>query len=358
MQQGSRLNSLSDYPWPEEVRLELRPVSASRKSNAGLHQVAERSAVPSPANAAELRVRVSNDADSAANEFELEWLDATGRALRTPVAAHVPAGESRIVRVRRPVDKASRLRLSGDDCDFDNTLYFANRAEAAHSVVYLGADEPDDPEGLRFYLERALTDGLSRPVHLETFQGEKPLAIRSVTETPLVVVAAEPSQAQARELTQYVESGGVALFVMTDAKPLAALASVINQPALAAEEAKVDGYTMLGKVDFAHPLFAPMAGPNFNDLTQLHFWKYRRLEATNLAGANVLARFENGDPALIEWRIGKGSAFLLTSGWHPTDSQFARSWKFVLFVATLVEGDRANQSSRRYFVVNEPIPLS
>jgi hypothetical protein len=72
----------------------------------------------------------------------------------------------------------------------------------------------------------------------------------------------------------------------------------------------------------------------------------------------VIAQFEGGDPALIEWRIGKGRAYLLTSGWHPADSQFARSWKFVLFISTLVEGDRPGQSNRKYFVINEPVPIS
>ncbi|HEX2473876.1 MAG TPA: BatA domain-containing protein [Lacipirellulaceae bacterium] len=358
MQQGSRFNALADYPWPEEVRLELRRVAVTQKTNAGIHWLAERSTTQTPANVAEVRVRVANDADSAANDFELEWLDENGRAIGTPVATHVPAGESRIVRVRRLNERASRLQLSGDNCDFDNMLYFANRAEAAQSVVYLGADEPADPEGLRFYLERALTDGLTHPVNLETIEGEKPLAVGSATETPLVVVTFEPSQVQARELKQYIESGGTALFVLTEAKPYAAVASIVNQPALDAEEAKVDGYAMLGKVDFAHPLFAPMAAANFNDLTQINFWKYRHLDASKFHGANVLAQFENGDPALVEWRLGRGSAYLLTSGWHPADSQFARSWKFVLFVSTLVEGDRASRSNRKYFVVNEPVPLS
>jgi len=82
------------------------------------------------------------------------------------------------------------------------------------------------------------------------------------------------------------------------------------------------------------------------------------LGAAKLAGGHMLAQFENGDPALVEWQLGKGTAYLLTSGWHPADSQFSRSWKFVLFVSTLVEGDRASESNRRYFVVNESVPLS
>jgi hypothetical protein len=49
--------------------------------------------------------------------------------------------------------------------------------------------------------------------------------------------------------------------------------------------------------------------------------------------------------------------YLLTSGWHPADSQLARSWKFVLLVSALVEGSRAGRSDRAYFLVNEPVPL-
>jgi hypothetical protein len=114
---------------------------------------------------------------------------------------------------------------------------------------------------------------------------------------------------------------------------------------------------MLGQIAFDHPLFAPMSGPHFNDFTQIRFWKYRRLKPEQLGGANVIARFENGDPALAEWRIGNGRVYLLAAGWSPADSQLARSWKFVLLVSAMVEGGRAERSDRVYFVVNEPVPL-
>jgi hypothetical protein len=71
----------------------------------------------------------------------------------------------------------------------------------------------------------------------------------------------------------------------------------------------------------------------------------------------VLARFENGDPAVVEWRVGKGSVYVLTSGWHPSDSQLARSWKFVLLVSRLIDGGRRGRPDRVYFVVNEPVPI-
>ena len=355
MQQGSRLNALADYPWPEDVELELRPVKLAQRSNAGLHRLAER---PASANATgELRVRVSNDAESAVDQFRVQWLDDEGRRVGESTAIYVPAGESRAVRIRRPESVAKRLQLSGDGCDFDNSLYFATRSEAELDVVYVGTDAENDPQGLRYYLQRALTDGLARPIKLAGAAPGESLAINSPAETPLVVATQEPTDEQARDLRQYVESGGRLLLVLTEAKPLTALASILNRPPLATEEAQVDDYAMLGKVEFNHPVFAAMAGPHFNDFTQIHFWKYRRLTAEPLEDANVLARFEGGDPALVEWRRGEGRVYVLTSGWQPGDSQLARSWKFVLLVSALVEGDQTGKSDRVYFNVNEPVPI-
>ncbi len=36
--------------------------------------------------------------------------------------------------------------------------------------------------------------------------------------------------------------------------------------------------------------------------------------------ARVLARFETGDPAIVEKAVGKGTLFVFASGWQPGDS--------------------------------------
>jgi hypothetical protein len=367
MQQGGRLNALSDYPWPEDVELELRPVQLAKTSNAGLHRLADEQPVGSEAAAGELRVRVSNDEQSTADEFQLEWINDSDQPVDKPVAVYVPPGESRVVRVRRPkTGNAGRLRLSGDDHDFDNTLHFATRAEAERSVIYFGTDRPNDPQGLRYYLERALTDGLAQPVKFVAAAPDSRVTIDSPTETPLVVATSDPAADTLGALRQYLETGGTMVFVLTGDKPATAWASLANQSATnksevarlpSIEEANVTNYTMLGQIAFEHPLFAPMAGPHFNDFTQIRFWKYRKLSTEQLGGANLVARFESGDPALAEWRVGKGRLYVLTTGWHPADSQLARSWKFVLLVSALVEGGRGGPSDRVYFVVNEPVPV-
>ncbi len=95
---------------------------------------------------------------------------------------------------------------------------------------------------------------------------------------------------------------------------------------------------MLGEIKFDHPLFAPLAGAQFNDFTKIHFWRHRLIEPKSLGDAKVLARFEAGDAAVIEKIEGKGRLVVFASGWHPVDSQLARSSKFVPLMTGLLEG--------------------
>jgi hypothetical protein len=325
-----------------------------------LHRLAERSIEASADKPRELRVRVSNDAASAVDEFQITWLDKDDKPLAEPISAYVPAGESRVVRIPRPPDAAAaqRLHLTGDDCEFDNTLYLAARAQADISVVYIGSDTPNDPQGPRYYLERALANGLSPPVELVAPTPEEALEVDSPVTTPLVVLTTEPTPKQAAGLRDYIEAGGtVFLVLMEKGNQGKILSSLLGVGDIAVAEAEVAKYAMLGQIAFDHPLFAPMAGPHFNDFTQIHFWKYRKLIGDRLGDATIVARFENGDPALVESRMGKGRVYVLATGWQPSDSQLARSWKFVLLVAALVEGRNAGRPDRVYYVVNERVPL-
>jgi hypothetical protein len=114
---------------------------------------------------------------------------------------------------------------------------------------------------------------------------------------------------------------------------------------------------MLGEIAFDHPLFAPLAGAQFNDFTKIHFWKYRHIDAAALGDARVLARFENGDPAVVEKVVGKGRLVVLASGWNPADSQLARSSKFVPLLSALLEGRDTKPIDVSNLKVNDPVPL-
>jgi hypothetical protein len=104
----------------------------------------------------------------------------------------------------------------------------------------------------------------------------------------------------------------------------------------AAKERDSD-YLLLGDINFSHPLFTPFANPRYSDFTKIHFWKHRPLSLKTPAATTVVARFDNGDPAVVERTLGTGRVLAFASGWHPDDSQLALSSKFVPLMGGLLD---------------------
>ncbi len=354
--QGSKLDALGDFEWPKDVELDLKPVS-EKGSNAGLERLVE-SIATAPGEAAGRRVRVVNSASSHRDRFELSWIDDKGKSAGAPVDVYVPAGESRVVRMPVPAGLAGRvLRLTGDNYDFDNSLYFAQDPPEELTVLFVGSDRADDPAGLLYYLDRAFLDSPVRRVHVEGVPGTSMLAMPAKRPIALVVLAAETSAENAGLLRQYAKDGGTLLYVAPHPTRSETLAALTESPALALQDATVARDVMLGEITFDHPLFSALAGPQFNDFTKIHFWRYRRVTPGSLGEARVLARFENGDPAVIEKLMDKGRIIVLSSGWQPADSQLARSSKFVPLLGALLELANRRPSATGNIAVGTPAPL-
>jgi hypothetical protein len=336
--QGSHLDTLGDFEWPSDVDLEFKTI-VDEGSNAGLATVADAAELDPSEPGNQRRVRVSNDASSRRENFELFWVDETEAATGDdPVAVYVAPGESRVVRVPRPKRSTSNcfLRLRGDTHSFDNTIYFANERREEKTVLFVGPGSPDDHAGLLYYLNRVFVDTPQRVIHIVAQPLGKPLRIERAVSLPLVIVTADTSAENARVLTEYVRSGGTVLYVATAPGRAETLAALAGVPSASLEESNARD-VMLGEIKFDHPLFAPLSGPQFNDFTKIHFWKHRVLDPKLLDGFKVLAKFEAGDVAVAEKIDGKGRLVVLASGWHPADSQIARSSKFVPLMLGLLE---------------------
>jgi hypothetical protein len=154
-----------------------------------------------------------------------------------------------------------------------------------------------------------------------------------------------------------VRGGGTVLVVLTSPGRAVALAAVAGSTACDALETASRTDLMLREIAFDHPLFAPFAAAQFNDFTKIHFWKHRRVDPTALGESRVLARFEDGDVALLEKVVEKGRLFVMTSGWHPADSQFARSSKFVPFLTAMLESGAPRHSIATNYLVHDRVPL-
>jgi hypothetical protein len=358
LQQGSRVDALGDFEWPSDVELDLKTVSVGG-SNAGVHSLAGQvEADPLEADS-KVRVRVSNDTGSRQEQFALVWVDEKGVETGKSIDVYVPPGESRVVRVPRPPASApSRsLRLKGDAHGFDNTLYLADERAEESVVLYVGGDSADDPAGLLYYLERVYQDTPLRTVRVLPMWPSKPLELESVPSLTLVIVTTETAPENIRGLHDFVRKGGTLLYVVVAPGKATTLASLADAAPWDVEEAVVENYVMLGSIAFDQPLFAPLAGPQFNDFTKIHFWKYRRVNTDALGNVHVLARFENGDAAVVEKVIGEGRLVVFTSGWQPSDSQLARSSKFVPLMSALLGDSKPHPFDFTNHHVHDRLPL-
>jgi hypothetical protein len=365
LQHGSKLDALGDFEWPSDVELELKTV-ADDGANAGLQWLADAAeaepsaeAAPAAGNGPPLRVRVSNEPGSRQESFALQWVDEKGAGTGKPVEVYVPPGESRVVRVPRPSgpSPSQALRLSGDRQGFDDTIYLAAGRRDDATVLYVGPDAAGDPAGLLYYLERVFQGTARRGVTVVSRTPSAPLALEGERSVALVVLAAETTPENAGRLRAFADGGGTVLQVLDAPGQSATLAALTGTAPQDFDEANVGRDVLLGEIAFDHPLFAPLAGPQFNDFTKIHFWKYRRIDPDALGGARVLARFENGDAAVVEKALGKGRLVVLASGWNPADSQLARSSKFVPLMAALLEGPGARRVDAEDHRVGDPVPL-
>jgi Aerotolerance regulator N-terminal/von Willebrand factor type A domain len=358
LQQGSRLDVLGGFEWPSDVELELKTVSDTG-SNAGLHSLADLIEPDASKDAPQLRVRVSNNPNSRQEKFELLWTDENGVSAGKPIEAYVPPGESRVVRVPLPPGSSSHrsLRLLGDTHAFDNTLFFADEPREESTVLYVGTDAADDPSGLLYYLERVFYDTPRRGLHIVSQLPSAELTWESDSSLGLVILTSETTPENIRRLQEYLRGGGTLLYVMTAAGRASTLAALTGASPWDVEEASVERDVMLGDIAFENPLFAPLAGAQFNDFTKIHFWKYRHIKPNAIDDARVIARFENGDIAVAEKTLGKGRLVVLASGWQPADSQLARSSKFVPLMSALLEERNPRPIDAASHIVHDRVPL-
>jgi len=341
LQEGSHLDDLQGYDWPDGIEIVLEELEPPDTSNAGIQQVAT-SGAPIRGSGAEalVRVRVENAADATVEQFQVGWTRVDGPAwIGSEVQVHVPAGQSRVVSLPVPAveSNASVLRLRGDEEPFDNNLFLATTEPRHVQLLYFGGEVATNSAQPRFFLEHAFRD---TPLRKLTFVGRDGLGddpAELLRQAVLVIATGRLSEVAGEALARWVRQGNTAVLAPVDLETAVNHARAFGQPDWFREEITPTEYAMLGTIDFQHPLFEPFADARFSDFTKIHFWQYRRIAPEALDRAQIVARLDGGDPLLVEAVMGQGRLFLLASGWHPADSQLAISSKFVPLLFRILE---------------------
>ena len=360
-QNGSEVERLAEYAWPASCKVRIERVESGANGNArAILLTGEESngsnrlpggiiEAPKTNDAEKLRVRVTNTSNANSDALRLQWLDELFRPIEHfATACQVPSGSSLTVRIPVPPTGSLALQLEGDNSDFDNR-YYMSRSEPIQSrllCVEAGSRAPD--ESLGYFLRQLPMSDAARTV---TFQSREPASQEpwpSAEDTPLIVASHDLSTSDLDGLAIYLNQGGNLLWVwdsvasvksgVSQSKPFdytVGLEKLSGLSDFKVSEAEVRQYAMLESIDFKHPLFADLSDSKFNDFSKIRFWKHRRLETQQHDAWRILAKFDDGSPALICKEHGTGKLWILMAGWQPSESQLALSTKFVPFISSL-----------------------
>ncbi len=363
-QSGAEVERLAEYSWPATCKVRIERVESKSKGNARaclldseetvatVAQVgksrlaAQPEEAKKPADAEKLRVRVSNSTASNVEALRLQWLDAQFQPIEnSKVSCQVPSGSSLTVRMPVPPKGAIALQLDGDGSEFDNRFFMSHREPIQSNLLCIEDLSRTPDESLGFFLRQLPMSDAGRTV---TFMSRGPTStdpLPSVESTPLIIASHDLDASDG--ISSYMEQGGHLLWVWDAALAKASngnskffdysigLQRLTGTSDCKISEAKVRQYAMLESVDFRHPLFADLSDSKFNDFSKIRFWRHRRLVFDRLDDWRVLAKFDDGSPALICKEQGKGKIWILTAGWQPNESQLALSTKFVPLISGL-----------------------
>ena len=349
LQEGAHLDALRTIAWPAELTLNVHRLDPATNDNFSIALAARDEDGKADAL---IRVRLSNTRDSALRDFTLAWQNAP---TTDAITAQIPAGASRILTAPPNSTNATTLTLAGDKYDFDNRLFIAPPQPRTVRIHFLGDDATrDEAAAPLYYLARALQPTATLAPVLSANK-----VLPAQNPDLLVISGTTPSADTHARLRDFVTAGGFLIQVATSAADAPLLQTLTGIPGIAIQEDDArDDYRMLADVKIEHPLLKPFADPKLRDFTKLRFWKHRHIEFKDPASKlEILARFDNGHPAILSARIGKGTLILLASGWHPSDSQFALSTKFVPLLYGWLAAAGFSHDPTATLLVGEPLPL-
>ena len=347
-QDGANVEALRGFSWPEGVQVAMETIVPKQTNNLSLSLVAggtETDESEGKKVADMLRVRLANARDSRSENFTLRWASGAVAA-----EGHLPAGTTRVLRLPRPESTVPQtLQLSGDEWPFDNTLSIAPpQPRLAKVVTLIGADDSASVDSPMFYLQRALVPTSKLTPQLLPWAGAE-----SLKSAAWVVSTNRADASVVSVLNPWIEQGGRLLCVVTDSQ--ADFLKGLLGADIALSEAEVKDYALLGEVDFAHPALKPFADVRLRDFSKIHVWHHRTLQAGTVK-PEVLARFDNGEPAWLSVRRGKGRLVILLSGWHPKDSQLALSSRFVPLLYGFLEEAGVSLEQPAQYLVGDSVP--
>ena len=196
---------------------------------------------------------------------------------------------------------------AGAGLEQDNTLSFVSSPGGDLRVVVA---DPLGPGDSNLYLRGALD--IAEGAGFETTVARGLPDDDGLAATDVVVLNGGPfpGGGEGDRLREFVEAGGGLLMALGERSGVPSVHQDFL-PATVGPVSDADEGRRIGFVDYDHAIFEAFRGPRSGDFSQALFHRTRLLTETD---GQVLARFDDGAPALVEAQRGRGRVLLWASG--------------------------------------------
>jgi hypothetical protein len=249
------------------------------------------------------------------------------------------------------------LVLSGDDVDLDNRWYFSLDVLPRMRVLVVNGDPSADwydDEAHWFVL--ALQGLDNSPFDVTSVMADA-LTVPQIREHDAVVLlnASLQDNRLLAELQTFVTEGGALLFApgnrVTASEFNDSFAGITPATLISSEELATNDYQLIADIDRRHPALRALNvdfGARFQG-----YW----LTAPG-SDSDVLMRFDNGSPMLVEAQAGEGRSMLLSSSLDLAWSNFPLQGLYLPFVHEVLTYLIQPPQRERAYLVGDMIDLS
>ncbi|MEO1982040.1 MAG: BatA domain-containing protein, partial [Fuerstiella sp.] len=264
-QRGSDLDELKSGNWPANVDVELKAIEPTKRGNVGVTFVRDR-------RVDRIRVRVASAGDSVQQEFTLQPFDVSGAAVGKPIKVMVAPGQRRSLILPAADPQGGQtivgVELQGDEHPFDNVVDLPEVENPIVKVAHIGPATINDPESMRYYLQRVLDGNVERDVQLVDLLKGDGVVLPIPPDVKFAVVTDVVPSGLLSSVSDFLDRSGTLLIAPPSIDAVLSLKTFLPVR-LDVKEADVNEYAMLGKIDFEHPLFSTFSDARFADFSSI-----------------------------------------------------------------------------------------
>ena len=327
---GSRLAGLASLDWPDQTVVNLITVDELEASDGFTLQWLGWGA--DQGQGAPARVRISGPPAATPQSLSVQLWDAeTNEPWQEPREIVMPTTGTQLLALPISSDAPSTLRigLSENPAELGGSLYIVKNLPRELRFQIWGNDDVRDTNRAGFYLQSAVS-GWQDPVVISSTEAS--------ADTPaLHIVTDQPDAAELTLLQQHLADGAFVLVLADSTQLIAAAAQLAGETGWSSQVNQPAQPLLFGEIDFVHPLFASFADPRFSDFTRIRFSTTVDISLSADTATQVVARFDNEQPAVLETPVGDGRLVVWASSWSPRETPWVLSTKFVPWLQSLAE---------------------